>query len=92
MKVEYLSIWTGGSSDSWVDYDKLTKYRTIVNPEKYAKLEANSDGFYYISVDVARAGNGANSAISVFKVLPREQHFQKKLVNLITLHDMHFAL
>lgn len=48
--------WTGGSSESWINYDKLNKYRTIVNPEKTSKLQVGDKSFYYISVDVARKG------------------------------------
>ena len=88
--MEYLSIWTGGSSDSWIDYDKLSKYRTIVNPEKQSKLKAGDNSFYYISVDVARIG--VNTAVEVFKVTSTETRFVKKLVNSLTYHDMHFSL
>ena len=36
---EYLGLWTGGSENSWFDYDKLSKYRGLVNPEKSEKIE-----------------------------------------------------
>ena len=87
---EYLSIWTGGSSDSWINYDKMDKYRTIVNPEKTSKLQAGDKSYYYISVDVAR--KGVNTSVQIFKVLPQETRFLKKLVNSLTFHDMHFQL
>ena len=51
---EYLSLWTGGSSDSWFDYDKASRYRKIVNPENYQKIKDRKDIFYIISVDVGR--------------------------------------
>ena len=88
--MEYLSIWTGGSSESWIDYDKLSKYRTIVNPERQSKLKAGDNSFYYISVDVAR--KGVNTSVQIFKVTPQETRFLKKLVNSLTYHDMHFQL
>lgn len=87
---EYLSIWTGGSSDSWIDYDNLSKYRRILNPEKERKTRGNNEVFYYISVDVARLG--VLTSVQVFKVTPRETYFYKQLINSVGLHDMHFSL
>lgn len=87
---EYLSIWTGGSSDSWINYDKLLKYRTIVNPEKASKLQAGDKSYYYISVDVAR--KGVNTSVQVVKVTPQDTKFMKRFVNTLTYHDMHFQL
>lgn len=90
---EYLSIWTGGSSEAWVNYDKLTSYRKIVNVEKKAqKVVGNSDAFYIISVDVARITNQAQSVACIFKVIPKETYYIKKLVNIyVHSGDMHFA-
>lgn len=51
---EYLGQWTGGSSDSFFDYDKMTRYRKLINPENYQNLKGRSDVFYLISVDVGR--------------------------------------
>lgn len=86
---EYLSIWTGGSEESWIKYDNLSKHRIIVNAETKPKLGDNNQVFYYISVDVARIG--VLTSIQVFKVIPKETYFLKKLVNSIALHDMHFS-
>lgn len=87
---EYLSIWTGGSSESWFNYGRLTKYRTIVNAEtKYTeKVGANKDTFYLLSVDVGRLN--AQTVVCVFKVNPKGNFFLKKLVNIKVLEDMHF--
>jgi hypothetical protein len=92
---EYLSIWAGGSDDSWINYDTLSKYRVVVNAEFKSvvhdtkKVGYNPEQFYIISVDVARLC--AESTICVFKVLPSLNGFTKKLVNLEVLPDkMHF--
>lgn len=86
---EYMSIWTGTSEESWFNSDRLTKYRKLLRVENKAYFsKGNTDVFYLISVDVARYG--ANSAIMIFKVLPQENSFKKKLVNTIVLNDMHF--
>jgi hypothetical protein len=88
---EYLSVWTGGSSDSWFDYDRIAKYRKIVNPENKAIFsKGNQDAFYILSVDVARMGD-AQSVVCVFKVLPRDTYYLKKLVNIKVLTEMHFG-
>ena len=87
---EYLSIWSGGSSESWINYDSLSKYRRILNPEKERKTRGNNEVFYYISVDVARIG--VLTSVQIFKITPKENYFYKQLVNSIGLHDMHFSL
>lgn len=91
---EYMSIWTGGSSDSWINFDTLGRHRVIVNTEQKAKsnpqkLGYNPEQFYILSVDVARLC--AETTICVFKVLPNESGFTKKLVNLEVLPEkLHF--
>lgn len=87
---EYLGLWQGGSDDSWFNFEKLQQYRKIVNPEKKNLFRENSEGFYYIAVDVARVG--VLTSIQVIKVLPGADHFLKKVVFSTGLHDMHFAL
>lgn len=63
---EYLSLWQGASSESWFNFDKLTKYRKIKNPETHAKFRANSNQFYLISVDVGRIND--QTVACVFRV------------------------
>ena len=52
---EYLGHFTGSVADSWFDYDKLTKYRKIINPELTQKIKAGEDVFYFISVNKTAA-------------------------------------
>ena len=89
---EYLSIFTGGASNSWMQTSKLTRLRKIVNPQYKAKVSQNNE-FYVISVDVARSGE-ARSIACVWQVLPRKtpQKWIKKLVNLYTFRgdERHF--
>lgn len=68
----------------------MSKYRTILNPEKEQKTRGNNEIFYYISVDVARIG--VLTSVQVFKVTPRETYFYKQLINSVAFHDMHFSL
>ena len=51
---EYMSIWSGSSEESWFNFDKITKYRKIKNPETHAISRSNSNQFYLLSVDVGR--------------------------------------
>lgn len=90
---EYMSIWIGGSADSWINHDTLAKHRVIVNTEFKAKqpkkVGYNPEQFYILSIDVARLC--AETTICVFKVLPSESGFIKKLVNLEVLPErLHF--
>ena len=91
---EYMGIWTGGGSDSWFDYEKISKYRRLLNPENSRKLEANKDVFYLISVDVGRFS--CQTVVSVFKVFPRENEFFVNLVNIYVLgrtqQTKHFSI
>ena len=48
---EYMSCWSGGDSDSWFDFDKISKYRKIKNPELHASNRHTKNQFYLISVD-----------------------------------------
>ena len=89
---EYLSIFTGGASNSWMQTSKLTRLRKIINPQYKAKISQHNE-FYVISVDVARSGE-ARSIACVWQVLPRKspQKWIKKLVNLYTFRgdERHF--
>lgn len=87
---EYLSIYTGGSSESWFNYNRMIKYRTIVNAErKFTKKLVNSnDVFYLLSVDVGRLS--AQTVICIFKVIIQKDFFLKKLVNIQVLENIHF--
>ena len=87
---EYLSIWSGSSSESWINYDTLNNFRKIVNFERQENKKGNKEIFYMISVDVARTG--VLTSIQVFKVIPHDNYFEKKLVYITGLHDMHFSL
>ena len=91
---EYLSKWTGGGSDSWFDYDRLSRYRRLINPENSQKLKAGSDIFYLLSVDVGRIT--CQTVVNVFKVHIREEEFVMNLVNMYILGKTeatkHFAV
>ena len=88
---EYLSIFTGGATNSWIAPSKLTRLRKIVNP--HYKNKARGKEFYIISVDVARSGE-ARSIATVWHVLPQPhpKKWIKKLVNLYTFRgdERHF--
>lgn len=89
---EYLSIFTGGASNSWMPTSKMTRLRKIVNPHYKAKPSQYGE-FYVISVDVARSGE-ARSIACVWQVLPQKapKKWIKKLVNLYTFRgdERHF--
>jgi hypothetical protein len=51
---EYMGVWMGGSEESWYDFEKMSKYRKIKNPELHQKFRGDPNIFYLISVDVGR--------------------------------------
>ena len=81
---EYLSKWTGGGNDSWFDYDRLTRYRKLINPENSQKNIKDLDFFYLLSVDVGRIN--CQTVVTVFKVIVREEDaFFIRVVNIYIL-------
>ena len=80
---EYMSIWSGGSDESWFNFDKLAKYRKIKNPEKRAIFRAGSDQFYLLSVDVGRLHD--QTVCCVFRVNIAQGRYYSTLVNLFVL-------
>ena len=81
---EYASLWSGSSEEAWFNFDKLTKYRKIKNPESSAKFRANSNQFYLLSVDVGRLND--QTVCCVFRVnVSNEGKHYATLVNLYVL-------
>ena len=80
---EYLSIWSGSSSDSWFNYDKLQKYRKIKNPETHFSNRVGAKQFYILSVDVGRLND--QTVCCVFRVNPVQGKYMAILVNLFVL-------
>lgn len=80
---EYLGVWTGGSTESWFQYDKLQRYRKLLNPETHEKIRDSNNQFYLLSVDVGRLS--CQTVVSVFKVNIRANGFFMSLVNMYVL-------
>ena len=81
---EYASLWSGSSEEAWFNFDKLSKYRKIKNPETSAKFRANSNQFYLLSVDVGRLND--QTVCCVFRVnVSGDGKYYATLVNLYVL-------
>ena len=80
---EYLSLWSGGSEESWFNFDKLQKYRKLKNPEKHANFREESKMFYLISVDIGRLND--QTVACVFRVNIKQDRYYASLVNLYVL-------
>ena len=81
---EYLSLWQGASEEAWFNFDKLTKYRKLKNPETHAKNESGQNCFYFISVDDGRLH--AQTVCCVFRVnVTNDGKYHATLVNLYVL-------
>ena len=80
---ESMSIWTGGSSESWFNAKKLEKSRALLNCERKYNLtidDINNKGWFYLmSIDVARYGEN-DTSIFIFKVKPRDNGWRKEAV------------
>ncbi len=81
---EYASIWSGSSEEAWFNFDKMSKYRKIKNPETHSISRANSDQFYLLSVDVGRLND--QTVCCVFRVnVSSDGRYYATLVNLYVL-------
>lgn len=81
---EYLSIWGGGSDESWFNYETLMRHRKIKNPETHKKNIANSNYFYLLSVDVGRLKD--QTVVCVYRVsIDKNGIYRSTLVNLYVL-------
>ena len=80
---EYMGTWLGGSEESWFQFDKISKYRKIKNPEWKQKFREDANLFYLISVDVGRLSD--QTVACIFRVNIRDGKFFSTLVNLEVL-------
>lgn len=80
---EYMGTWLGGSEESWFNFEKMTKYRKIKNPEWKQKFKEDPSVFYLISVDVGRLSD--QTVACMFRVNIRNQKYYATLVNLEVL-------
>ena len=79
---EYLSLWQGSSEESWFNYDKMTKYRKLKNPETQIN-RGNKAAFYLLSVDVGRLND--STVCCVFRVNANDNGYRASLVNMYML-------
>ena len=54
---EYMGNWQGGSEESWFNFEKLTKYRKIKNPEWHQKFKEEKN----------KIGNRVHTGVPVCK-------------------------
>ena len=80
---EYLGVWLGGSEESWFQFEKLSKYRKLKNPEWIQKFKDDNNVFYLISVDVGRLHD--QTVACIFRVNVRDNKYYGTLVNLFVL-------
>lgn len=80
---EYMGTWQGGSEESWFDFDKLSKYRKIKNPELTQKFRGDRNVFYLISVDVGRLSD--QTVACIWRINVNDNKFYSTLVNILVL-------
>ena len=85
---EYMSVWSGGSEDSYYSYELISQCRKLVRPE--FKPEVNfKNGFYVMAVDVARF-EGDQTVALIFKVYTVGERYKIHLVNIKLMNSTHF--
>lgn len=86
---EYGSVWSGSSDKSLVDLETFREARILKVAEHKAVKDKNSE--YVLAYDVARSTGGAQSALVVIKITPKEDGtFSKHVVNIFSLQGTHF--
>ena len=83
----YMSVWTGGSEDSYYSYTQISKCRNLIRPE--FKRQEGFNGFYVCGVDVARF-EGDQTVAMIFKVFTEGERYKINLVNIKILNGTHF--
>ncbi len=85
---EYMSVWSGGSEDSYYSYELISQCRKLVRPE--FKREAGfKDGFYVMAIDVARF-EGDQTVAMIFKVYTTGERYKIHLVNIKLMNSTHY--
>lgn len=80
---EYMGVWSGGSEESWFNFDKISKHRKIKNPEWKQKFREDSTTFYLISVDVGRLSD--QTVACIWRVNIRDAVYYSTMVNIFVL-------
>lgn len=78
-----MGTWLGGSEESWFDFEKISKYRKIKNPEWFQKFRGDKNIFYLISVDVGRLSD--QTVACIWRINIRENKYYSTLVNIFVL-------
>jgi hypothetical protein len=89
---EYGSIWSGSPKGAAFSIHTVTKARKVVRAHlKADNFEKGSEDFYVIAADMAKDG-GANTAVTVLQVSPREYTFLFKQVNAFQIDSADYQV
>lgn len=81
---EYLAVWQGSSADSWFNFEKMSRYRKLKNPELRAyPSRIGNKGFYLIAADIGRLHD--QTEVLVFRINEINNTYHASIVNIITL-------
>ena len=84
---EYESRWSdapAGAAFSANLVSSLRQVKMVELKDKRTEIQKENDVFYVISVDMAKDG-GAETAVGVAKVTPKDHYFTYKMVNLFDI-------
>lgn len=85
---EYMSVWSGGSEDSYYSYELISQCRKLVRPE-FKREVGFTDGFYVMAIDVARF-EGDQTVAMIFKVYTTGERYKIHLVNIKLMNSTHY--
>lgn len=80
---EYLSVWSGGSDESWFNFEQLSKCRKLKNPENRYRKYTEAEYFYLMSVDVGRLSD--QTVCTIFRVNVKKKKYHTSLVNIFVI-------
>lgn len=87
---EYISRWSGSQKGAIFSPNLIQSLRQVVRAENKCS-NCNDGEFYIISADMAKDGS-ADTAVIVFKVIPKEYMFNFKTVNLFTINSTDYEV
>lgn len=80
---EYMSLWGGSDKDSWYQFEKMAKYRKLLNPETTERFSKQGNQFYLISVDIGRIHD--STIATIYRVNVRSGRHYTSVVNIVPL-------
>lgn len=90
MDREYRSIWSGNQTGAAFSANNITDLRKVVRAETRAN-ELKEGEFYAVAADMAKDGT-ANTAVVVYKIIPKEYAYLYTTVNMFQINHSNYEV